>query len=229
MSSLKDRISYLGHIVSKNGVETDPKKVKVIQDWPIPETVYDMRSFLLFTNYYRKFLFHYFRIAKPLNELISGENSKKKKGPVKWEGKHQEAFEKLKQLCTEAPIVAYADYKKLFRVYTDTSEIGLGTVISQVQNEVEHVIAYVSRSLNKAKRRYSALKLQFLALKWAVTDRFHEYLYGEFEVFTNNNPLTFILTSAKLDTTGQRWVAALGLYDIQINYRSERKMQMRML
>ena len=220
----KDRISYLGHIVSKNGVETDPKKVKVIQDWPILETVYDVRSFLGFMNYYRKFLFRYSRIVKPLNKLISGENSKKKKGPVKWEEKHQEAFEKLKQLCTEAPILAYVDYKKPFRVYTDASEIGLGAVISQVQNEIEHVIAYASRSLNKAERRYIAHKLEFLALKWAVTDRFHEYLYGrEFEVFTDNNPLTYILTSAKLDATGQRWVAALGLYDFQIHYSSGKK------
>ena len=85
----KDRISYLGHIVSKDGVETDPKKVKAIQKWPKPETVYDVRSFLGFTNYYRKFMFRYSRIAKPLNELISGENAKKKKAPVIWEEKHQ--------------------------------------------------------------------------------------------------------------------------------------------
>ena len=161
----KDRISYLGHIVSKDGVETDPKKIKVIQDWPVPETVYDVRSFLGFTNYYRKFLFRYSRIARPLNELISGENSKKKNGPVKWEEKHQQAFEKLKQLCTEAPILAYADYKKPFRVYTDASEIGLGAVISQVQGETKHVIAYASRSLNKAERKYSAHKLEFFSPK----------------------------------------------------------------
>ena len=118
-------------------------------------------------------MFRYSRIAKPLNELISGENAKKKKAPVIWEEKHQEAFDKLKQLCTEAPILAYADYKKPFKVYTDASEIGLGAVLSQVQKEREHVIAYASRSLNKAERRYDAHKLEFLALKWTITDRFH--------------------------------------------------------
>ena len=86
------------------------------------------------------------------------------------------------------------------------------------------MIAYASRSLNKAERKYSAHKLEFLALKWAITDCFHEYLYGgEFEVFTDNNPLTYILTSAKLDATGQRWVAALRLYNFQIHYRSGKK------
>ena len=73
----QDRISYLGHIVSKDGVGTDPKKIQVILDWPVPQTVYDVRSFLGFTNYYRKFMFHYSQIAKPLNGLISGENAKK--------------------------------------------------------------------------------------------------------------------------------------------------------
>ena len=106
-------------------------------------------------------------------------------------------------------------------MYTDASEIGLGAVISQKQEGKEPVIAYASRSLNKAECRYDAHKLEFLALKWAVTERFHEYLYGgEFEVFTDNNPLTYILTSAKLDATGQCWVAALSFYNFQIYYRS---------
>ena len=217
----RDRISYLGHIVSKDGVETDPKKIQVILDLPIPQTVYDVRSFLGFTNYYRKFMFRYSQIAKPLNGLISGENAKKKKAPVDWQNCHQQAFNQLKKLCSEAPILAYADYTKLFRVYMDASKIGLGAVISQKQGDKEHVIAYASRSLNKAERHYDAHKLEFLALKWAITDRFHKYLYsGEFDVFMDNNLLTYILTTAKLDATGQRWVAVLSIYNFQIYYRS---------
>ena len=193
----KDRISYLGHIVSKDGVETDPKKIQVIVDWPVPRTVHDVRSFLGFPNYYRKFMYRYSQIVKPLNKLISGENAKKKKAPVDWQNCHQEAFDKLKGLCSKAPILAYAYYTKPFRVYTDVSEIGLRAVISQKQEGSEPVIAYASQSLNKAERRYDAHKLEFLALKWAVMARFPEYLYGgEFEVFTDNNLLTYILTSA---------------------------------
>ena len=219
----KDWISYLGHIVSKNGVETDPKKIQVILDWPRPQTVYHVRSFLGFTNYYRKFMYRYSQIARPLNDLISGENAKKKSAPVEWGSQQQKAFDKLKGLCSQAPILAYVDYKKPFRVYTDASEIGLGAVISQIQDGKEPVIAYASRTLNKAERRYDTHKLEFLALKWAITDRFHEYLYGSiFEVFTDKNPLTYILTSAKLDATGQRWVAALSIYNFQIFYRSGR-------
>ena len=146
----KDHISYLGHIVSKDRVETDPKKIQVIMDWPVPQTIYDVRSFLGFTNYYRKFMFRYSQIAKPLNGLISGENAKKKKAPVEWQNCHQAAFDKLKSLCGKAPILAYADYTKSFRVYMDASEIGLGVVISQKKEDKEPVIAYASQSLNKA-------------------------------------------------------------------------------
>ena len=84
----------------------------------------------------------------------------------------------------------------------------------------ERVIAYASHTLNRAECSYDAHKLEFLALKWAVTDRFHEYLYGAtFEVFTDNNPLTYILSTAKLDAMGHRWVASLGPYNFKLNYK----------
>ena len=218
----RDRIAYLGHIVSKKGIEADPKKIEAIQKWPEPKTVTQVRSFLGFTNYYRKFMFRYAQIAKPLNELTSGENAHKKNKDVEWLPKHRESFNKLKDLCTQAPILAYADYRRSFQVYTDASEMGLGAVLAQKQlNGKESVIAYASRTLSKSEKRYDAHKLEFLSLKWAITDRFHEYLYGgDFEVYTDNNPLTYVLTTAKLDATGQRWVAALAMYNFKIYYRS---------
>ena len=83
------------------------------------------------------------------------------------------------------------------------------------------VIAYASRSLSKSERNYAAHRLEFLALKWAITEKFKDYLYGgTFEVFTDNNPLTYILTSAKLDATTQRWIAGLASFQFTINYRS---------
>ena len=83
------------------------------------------------------------------------------------------------------------------------------------------MIAFASRSLSNTERNYPAHKLEFLALKWAITDRFHKYLYGgQFYVYTDNNPLTYILTLAKLDATGQRWVASLANYDFRIFYKS---------
>ena len=125
-------------------------------------------------------------------------------------------------MCTSTPILAYADYKKPFQLQTDASDLGLGAVLYQVNDDKhQRVIAYASHSLSNTERKYPAHELEFLALKWAVTDRFHEYIYGgQFDVYTDNNPLTYILTSAKLDAIGQRWVASLANYDFRICYKS---------
>ena len=119
-------------------------------------------------------------------------------------------------------MLAYTDYSKSFKVHTDASEIGLGVILYQEQNDgTTHVIAYASRNLSKSEKKYHSFKLEFLALKWPITEQFHEYLYGgTFEVHSDNNPLTYVLTTAKLDTTGQRWVAALANYNFKIIYRS---------
>ena len=158
-------------------------------------------------NYYHKFIPKYAQIARPINRLVSGENANKKKTLIEWTEECQTAFEHLKHLCSQTPIVAYANYQKPFKLHTNASENGLGAVLYQKQdNDTEHVNAYASKS----KRNYDTHKLEFLALKWLITERFHEYLYGRhFEVYTDNNPLTYILTTAKLDATGQRWVASL--------------------
>ena len=198
------RLKYLGHIVSLEGIATDPAKIETIQKWPVPKTVMDVCSFTGFTNYYHKFIKGYAKIAHPLHELTSGENAKWKHRPVKWNDWCQALFEALKKLCSESPVLAYADYSKPFVLHTDASTTGLGAVLYQKQSDgKERVIAYASRSLNHAEHNYDANKLEFLALKWAVTDHFHEYLYGgTFDVFTDNNPLTYILTTAKLDAMG---------------------------
>ena len=128
----------------------------------------------------------------------------------------------LKRLCTEAPILAYADFTKLFKVHTNTSEDGLGAILYQTQDDrTDKVIAYASHSLKKSEQKYHSSKLEFLALKWAITDQFHEYLYGgTFDVHSNNNPLTCVLTTAELAATGQRWVASLANYNFTIIYHS---------
>ena len=124
-------------------------------------------------------------------------------------------------MCVSTPILAYPDYQLPFTLYTDSSTDGLGAVLYQKQDDKLRVIAYASRSVSKAESNYPAHKLEFLALKWAVCEKFHEYLYGSksFEVFTDNNPLTYVLTSAKLDACGQRWVAKLANYNFSIKYR----------
>ena len=118
------------------------------------------------------------------------------------------------------PILGFANYDLPFELHVDACQTGLGAVLYQHQNGHDRVISYASRSLGKTERHYPAHKLEFLALKWAVCDKFHDYLYGnKFTVFTDNNPLTYILTTANLDATGHRWLASLFVYDFDIKYR----------
>ena len=107
-------------------------------------------------------------------------------------------------------------------MHTDASEKGLGAVLYQKQEDgTDHVIAYTSHALSKSEKNYDVHKLEFLASKWSVIERFHEYLYGgHFEAYTDNNPLTYILTTAILDMTGQWWVASLANYDLKNFYKS---------
>ena len=221
----REEIEYLGHVVSGKGISTNPKKIEAVSKWPTPKTVYDVRSFLGFVGYYRRFIKNFSRITKPIREVITGlENQSKraaKKTYIEWTDAANAAFEHLKTMCVSTPILAYPDYQLPFTLHTDSSTDGLGAVLYQKQDGKMRVIAYASRSVSKAESNYPAHKLEFLALKWAVCEKFHEYLYGSksFEVFTDNNPLTYVLTSAKLDACGQRWVAKLANYNFSIRYR----------
>ena len=222
----RDKLWYLGHIVSEKGIATDPKKIEIILNWPRPKTVTDLRSFAGFTNYYHKYIKDYAKIARSLFELTSGENAKKKRHNIKWTDRCQQSFEQLKERCSQCPVLAYANYKSPFILHTDASTTGLGAVLSQKQADgTERVVAYASHSLNKAERNYDAHKLEFLALRWTVTDQFHEYLYRspKFDVFTDNNPLMYILTKAKLDAMGLRWIASLGPYHFDLHYKPGKK------
>ena len=113
-------------------------------------------------------------------------------------------------MLTSPPILAFPNFELPFELHSDASGKGLRAVLYQLQEGKKRVIAYASRSLSKAEKNYSAFKLEFLALKWAVTEKFRYYLLtNKFVVYTDNNPLTHILTSARLEATGQRWVSAL--------------------
>ena len=214
-------MTYLGRVISKNVIQSDSKKVEAIWKWPTPTNVMEVCSFLEFTNYYWIFIKKYAQVARPLYKLISGETVARKQKSIEWDPECQEAFDKLKELCTTTPIQVYADFGKPFTLHTDVSVLGLGAVLYQEQDGVKKVISYASQSLTKSETKYPVCKLEFLCLNWAVTDQFHEYLYGNtFHVYTDNNPLTYVLTSAKLDTMGHRWITGLANYNFHIHYKS---------
>jgi hypothetical protein len=130
-------------------------------------------------------------------------------------------MDRVIEKLTSPPILAYADYTLPFILHTDASNDGLGAVLYQKQGGIDRVIACARRSLRGAERLYPAHKRELLAIRWAVTDKFHEYLYdSKFEVKTDNNPLTYIFDKAKLDAVGHRWVASLSNYGFNLTYRA---------
>ena len=129
------RLEYLSHIVSKRGIETNPKKIQAILNWLHLKNITETRIFLSLCNYYQKFIRYYAKVAKCLYKLISGENLKKKNNAIKWDDDCELAFKQLKKLCPEAPILAYTDYTKQFKVHMGTSKDGLGAVLYQEQDD----------------------------------------------------------------------------------------------
>ena len=221
----RPEVKYLGYKVSREGVMTDPDKVEVVRNWPTPRSLKELRSFLGFCSFYRRFVQGFSQIAGSLHKLVGVHVEKlksKKPVPFAWEPKHQAAFDHLKQKLCEPPVLGYADYTKPFEVEVDASFQGLGAVLFQRQVGQRRVIAYASRTLRGAEKnmeRYSSMKLELLGMKWAISEKFREYLLGnKFVVFTDNNPLAH-LKSAKLGAVEQRWVGALSSFDFQVKYK----------
>ena len=152
--------------------------------------------------------------------MLSGENSHLKSKPVVLTPEAKVAFEELKTRCLQAPVLQFADFNKPFLLETDASGDGLRAVLSQKQSDGKyHPVAYGSRGLKGGEKKYHTSKLEFLALKWAIVDHFREYLqYLPFTIKTDNNPLTYVLTTPNLDATGHRWVAALASFRMNLEY-----------
>ena len=205
----KSEINYLAHHVSPKGVLPSKKNLESIAQCPLPDTYTKVKSFVGLVGHYRCFIKGFAKIAGPLYDLTSGNNKDKKSEHVDLSPEACEAFDRLKAACLQAPILAFPDFNKPFLLETDASGRGLGAVLSQKQADRRyHPIAYASCIMNETEQRYHSNKQEFLALKWAVMEQFHEYLspYGknrnEFVVQTDNNPLTYIFSSANLDAAG---------------------------
>ena len=222
----KSEINYLAHHVSKKGVLPSKKNLESIAQCLPLDTYTKVKSFVGLVGHYRCFINGFAKIAAPLYDLTSGDNKDKKSEHVDLSPEAREAFNRLKAACLQAPILAFPDFNKPFLLETDASRRGLGAVLSQKQaNGRYHPITYASCVMNETEQRYHSNKQEFLALKWAITEQFHEYLlpYGknrnEFVVRTDNNPLTYIFSSANLDAAGQRWVAHLASYNFSLEYQ----------
>ena len=203
-----NKVSFLGHIISGEGISPDPTKIQAIVDWKRPTTVTEIRSFLGLAGYYRRFIEGFAQLAAPLTQLT------RKGTKFIWDEKYEENFQELKQRLVTAPVLAVPISGIGFTIFCDASKIGLGCVLMQNNK----VIAYASRQLKTHEKNYPTHDLELGAVIFALKIWRH-YLYGErCEIYTDHKSLKYIFTQKELNMRQRRWLELLKDYDININY-----------
>ena len=210
---LCEQVVVLGHVVSGKGISTDPEKIRVIKEWPVPADESQLRAFLGTAGYYRQFVPNYAHIASPLHRACQ------KGDRFRWTAECKEAFLHIKRKLTNAPILAFPQLDVPFILDNDASDSGLGAVLSQVQCGKERVIAYAARALSKAERNYSTTRKELLALVWG-TEHFETFLYGRrFLVRTDHSALQWLRNFKNPRGQVARWLERLSDFDFEVEHR----------
>ena len=216
-SFFQSEIMYLAHHASQRGILLSQENVQAMQEFPMPETYTQVHAFCGLVGHYRRFIRGFAKIACPLYNVLGKEV---KMGPVDLPPEAWEAMAILKGKVQSVPVQVFPDFEKPFLLEMDASKEGLGVVLSQKQSDRwHHPIAFGSHSLTPVENYHSS-KLEFLTLQRSVTEHFKEYLaYAPFVVWTDNNPLTYVLTMPDLDTTGHRWIGTLASFQFKLEYQ----------
>ena len=210
---IKDEVLYLGHIVTPNGIKPNPKIVESVEKWKTPTSVKEVQQFLGLCNYYRRFINKFSDKATCLTELT------KKGVKFEWTKECEDSFNTLKETLCSAPILAYPRPNESFILDTDASNVGIGGVLSQIQDGEEKVIAYASKKLDRHQQNYSVTRRELLAMVTFV-NQFKHYLLGRrFLLRTDHGSLRWLFGFK--DPQGQvaRWIEVLNQYDFEIKHR----------
>ena len=206
-------VNYLGHVVGEEGISTDPQKIRAISAWPTPADASEVKSFIGLCSYYRRYIQSFSDISQPLYRCTEEK-------PFRWSREAEMAFFQLKQALTSAPVLGYPNPNGKFILDTDASNAGIGAVLSQLQDGQERVIAYFSRSLNRAEHQYCVTRKELLAMVKAVR-HFHCYLYGRsFVLRTDHAALRWLLNFKAPEGQLARWIEQLQQYDFDVQHRS---------
>ena len=211
----KKKVSFLGHLVSESGISVDPEKVKSVQNWPVPDTVTEARSFVGLCSYMRKFIPGFSSVCKPLHALTQ------KGVRFEWSDEAQIAFDTLKMLLTSAPVLGFPiETQGKFIVDCDSSNDAIGTVLSQIQDGEERVISYYSKCFSKAGRRYCTTRKELLAVVSSIK-HFHHYLYGRpFLVRSDHGSLRWLMNNFSMcESQLGHWLETLSAYDFTLEHR----------
>lgn len=174
------QVKFLGHVVSSDGIQTEPEKISAVKNWPIPKSEKQIRSFLGLCSYYRRFVKNFAEIAKPLHALYE------KNAKFLWTPECQKSFDSLKDSLTSAPILGFPIPSMQFILDTDASNQSVGAVLSQDQGGLERVVAYMSKTMNRHEQSYCVTCKELLAVVTALR-KFHHYLYGQDVLLRTDN------------------------------------------
>lgn len=203
-------VAFLGHVITPTGIKPNPLKIEAVVKFPIPKNVKEIKSFLGLIGYYRRFISNFAKVVSPFTKCL------KKGAKINIDDPdYISAFELCKELLTNAPILAYPDFNKQFKLTTDASNIAIGGVLSQS----DRPIAYYSRTLNSAEKNYSTIEKELLAIL-ACTKHFRPYLYGQnFIIETDHNPLVWLYKIKEPNSRLIRWKLKLEEFNFQIVYK----------
>ncbi|XP_037827518.1 uncharacterized protein LOC119615583 [Lucilia sericata] len=205
----KKEIRYLGHIISAQGIHTDPEKVNAVVALPEPTTLKELRSFLNTASWYRRFIPNFSTITSPLNILL------KKTKKWEWGDEQRMAFEEIKQKLIEAPALTCPDFSRTFILQTDASDVGLGVVLTQEFEEGEKVIAYASRTLSAPEKNYTVTEKECLAIIWGIRKMRH-YLEGyHFIIVTDHQSLKWLNSIQSPSGRIARWALEIVQFDYE--------------
>ena len=207
------KINFLGHVVTTDGITPQQEKTKVIANLEPPRTPRGVREFLGMASFYRRFVKDFSKVAKPLTNLT------RKDVTFQWTPQCQEAFQSLKDALVSPPILAYPDMTKSFRLFTDASATAVGALLTQEQNGEERAIQYLSHQLNPAQQRYAAIEREAYAIVWALAKLRHLLLGAKFVILCDHQPLKSLLTGSVRNARLQRWAIAIAEYGAPIEYR----------
>jgi transposase InsO family protein len=209
----KTELKYLGHVINRNGIQTDPEKVKAIEEFPTPKNVRGVRSFLGLASWYRRFVPGFATLTAPLTKLL------RKDTKFIWSETTEKAFKILKEKLSSTPVLACPDFNVKFVLQVDASNEGLGATLTQQVDNQEKVIAYASRLLSQAEQKYTVTERECLSLVWAVR-KFRPYLEGySFTAITDHRALKWLMTLEKPSGRLARWILELQQHDFDIQYR----------
>ena len=218
---LETSLKVLGHIVDRRGISPDPAKLEAVRDFPscnegrtLPNKVKRVQSFLGLCSYYRRHIQNFAMVARPLTMLI------KKDAEFVWGPEQSGSFDALKQALLSAPLLTHPNYDLPMEIIPDACGYGIGAVLAQRHDGLEHPVSYASRLLNKSEINYSITEKECLALVWSI-DKFRGFVWGcKLTIITDHQALCWLMSKRDLAGRLARWSLSLREYDLKIVYRS---------